>query len=249
MLVRIVTLVAVLIFIYLIATEGGNNMLKRIFSLFRGKSDRELDKAAVKDPDAVYRSAIADEERELREMDDLIREIKRQEFVIAQEKENLEERIANTEAALNKALEEGNEEIGSLAITEKDKLTAALGEVTDRLTTFQSEQKLYMETRSEQAEQLEELRREALMNKNVIKANAVLQGIRDRKNKVGSTEDKNLDAVRKAAFDAKADIATGKQLDASNPANKLEDFMKTSASSSAKERFAAMKVAAAEKKA
>lgn len=246
---RIVFIVVLCIFIIsYLATIGEDNMFKRILDLFRGKADRGLDKEAVKDPDAVYRTAIAEEERELREMDQLIREVKREEFTIAQEKDAVETKLKNVEAALEKALAEGNEEVGALAISEKDKLEAQRAELNTRLETFKAEQTTYMDARREQEEQVEELRREALMNKNAIKANAVLAGIRDRKAKIGSGQDRNLDAVRRAAFDAKADLSTGKQLDASNPANKLEAFMKAGSETSAKDRFAAMKAAAAEKK-
>ena len=238
------TLIIITIF-YLLSKEG--NVLSRLFKLFKGKTDRELDKAAVADPDAVYRQAIADEEAELFELDQLIREIKREEFAIGEEKESTAAKIAMTKTALDKAVREGNEEVGALAITEIDSLEAIHKELEARLETFKNEQASYMETRSAQAGQLDELRREALMNRNAIKANAVLQGIRDRKNNLGAGEDKNLTAVRKAAFDAKADMKTNAQISASSPTAQLEAFMKAGSGESAKDRFAAMKAASATK--
>ena len=238
------TLIIITIF-YLLSKEG--NVLSRLFKLFKGKTDRELDKAAVADPDAVYRQAIADEEAELFELDQLIREIKREEFAIGEEKESTAAKIAMTKTALDKAVREGNEEVGALAITEIDRLEAIHKELETRLETFKNEQASYMETRSAQAGQLDELRREALMNRNAIKANAVLQGIRDRKNNLGAGEDKNLTAVRKAAFDAKADMKTNAQISASSPTAQLEAFMKAGSGESAKDRFAAMKAASATK--
>lgn len=238
------TLIIITIF-YLLSKEG--NVLSRLFKLFKGKTDRELDKAAVADPDAVYRQAIADEEAELFELDQLIREIKREEFAIGEEKESTAAKIAMTKTALDKAVREGNEEVGALAITEIDRLEAIHKELETRLETFKNEQASYMETRSAQAGQLDELRREALMNRNAIKANAVLQGIRDRKNNLGAGEDKNLTAVRKAAFDAKADMKTNAQISASSPTAQLEAFMKAGSGESAKNRFAAMKAASATK--
>lgn len=238
------TLIIITIF-YLLSKEG--NMLSRLFKLFKGKTDRELDKAAVADPDAVYRQAIADEEAELFELDQLIREIKREEFAIGEEKESTAAKIAMTKTALDKAVREGNEDVGALAITEIDRLEAIHKELETRLETFKNEQTSYMETRSAQAGQLDELRREALMNRNAIKANAVLQGIRDRKNNLGAGEDKNLTAVRKAAFDAKADMKTNAQISASSPTAQLEAFMKAGSGESAKDRFAAMKAASATK--
>lgn len=238
------TLIIITIF-YLLSKEG--NMLSRLFKLFKGKTDRELDKAAVADPDAVYRQAIADEEAELFELDQLIREIKREEFAIGEEKESTAAKIAMTKTALDKAVREGNEDVGALAITEIDRLEAIHKELGVRLETFKNEQTSYMETRSEQAAQLDELRREALMNRNAIKANAVLQGIRDRKNNLGAGEDKNLTAVRKAAFDAKADMKTNAQISASSPTAQLEAFMKAGSGESAKDRFAAMKASSATK--
>ena len=237
---------AVFIFIYFSTTKG-DNMIKRIFNLFRGKAERGLDKAAVNDPDAVYRQAVADEEAELHELDQLIREIKREEFAIGEEKESTAAKIAMTKTALDKAVREGNEEVGALAITEIDRLEAIHKELEARLETFKNEQTSYMETRSAQAGQLDELRREALMNRNAIKANAVLQGIRDRKNNLGAGEDKNLTAVRKAAFDAKADMKTNAQISASSPTAQLEAFMKAGSGESAKDRFAAMKASSATK--
>ena len=243
---RIIFLALIIITIlYLLSKEG--NVLSRLFKLFKGKTDRELDKAAVADPDAVYRQAIADEEAELFELDQLIREIKREEFAIGEEKESTAAKIAMTKAALDKAVREGNEEVGALAITEIDRLEAIHKELETRLETFKNEQASYMETRSAQAGQLDELRREALMNRNAIKANAVLQGIRDRKNNLGAGEDKNLTAVRKAAFDAKADMKTNAQISASSPTAQLEAFMKAGSGESAKNRFAAMKAASATK--
>ena len=238
------TLIIITIF-YPLPKEG--NVLSRLFKLFKGKTDRELDKAAVADPDAVYRQAIADEEAELFELDQLIREIKREEFAIGEEKESTAAKIAMTKAALDKAVREGNEEVGALAITEIDRLEAIHKELETRLETFKNEQTSYMETRSAQAGQLDELRREALMNRNAIKANAVLQGIRDRKNNLGAGEDKNLTAVRKAAFDAKADMKTNAQISASSPTAQLEAFMKAGSGESAKDRFAAMKASSATK--
>lgn len=238
------TLIIITIF-YLLSKEG--NVLSRLFKLFKGKTDRELDKAAVADPDAVYRQAIADEEAELFELDQLVREIKREEFAIGEEKESTAAKIAMTKAALDKAVREGNEEVGALAITEIDRLEAIHKELEARLETFKNEQTSYMETRSAQAGQLDELRREALMNRNAIKANAVLQGIRDRKNNLGAGEDKNLTAVRKAAFDAKADMKTNAQISASSPTAQLEAFMKVGSGESAKDRFATMKAASATK--
>ena len=238
------TLIIITIF-YLLSKEG--NVLSRLFKLFKGKTDRELDKAAVADPDAVYRQAIADEEAELFELDQLIREIKREEFAIGEEKESTAAKIAMTKTALDKAVREGNEEVGALAITEIDRLEAIHKELETRLETFKNEQASYMETRSAQAGQLDELRREALMNRNAIKANAVLQGIRDRKNNLGAGEDKNLTAVRKAAFDAKADMKTNAQISASSPTAQLEAFMKAGSGEAAKDRFAAMKAASATK--
>ena len=238
------TLIIITIF-YLLSKEG--NMLSRLFKLFKGKTDRELDKAAIADPDAVYRQAIADGEAELFELDQLIREIKREEFAIGEEKESTAAKIAMTKAALDKAVREGNEEVGALAITEIDRLEAIHKELETRLETFKNEQTSYMETRSAQAGQLDELRREALMNRNAIKANAVLQGIRDRKNNLGAGEDKNLTAVRKAAFDAKADMKTNAQISASSPTAQLEAFMKAGSGESAKDRFAAMKASSATK--
>ena len=243
---RIIFLALIIITIlYLLSKEG--NVLSRLFKLFKGKTDRELDKAAVADPDAVYRQAIADEEAELFELDQLIREIKREEFAIGEEKESTAAKIAMTKTALDKAVREGNEEVGALAITEIDRLEAIHKELETRLETFKNEQASYMETRSAQAGQLDELRREALMNRNAIKANAVLQGIRDRKNNLGAGEDKNLTAVRKAAFDAKADMKTNAQISASSPTAQLEAFMKAGSGESAKNRFAAMKAASATK--
>ena len=244
--IRTIFLVLIIITIfYLLSKEG--NVLSRLFKLFKGKTDRELDKAAVADPDAVYRQAIADEEAELFELDQLIREIKREEFAIGEEKESTAAKIAMTKTALDKAVREGNEEVGALAITEIDRLEAIHKELETRLETFKNEQASYMETRSAQAGQLDELRREALMNRNAIKANAVLQGIRDRKNNLGAGEDKNLTAVRKAAFDAKADMKTNAQISASSPTAQLEAFMKAGSGESAKNRFAAMKAASATK--
>ena len=244
--IRTIFLALVIITIfYLLSKEG--NVLSRLFKLFKGKTDRELDKAAVADPDAVYRQAIADEEAELFELDQLIREIKREEFAIGEEKESTAAKIAMTKAALDKAVREGNEEVGALAITEIDRLEAIHKELETRLETFKNEQASYMETRSAQAGQLDELRREALMNRNAIKANAVLQGIRDRKNNLGAGEDKNLTAVRKAAFDAKADMKTNAQISASSPTAQLEAFMKAGSGETAKDRFAAMKAASATK--
>lgn len=244
--IRTIFLVLIIITIfYLLSKEG--NVLSRLFKLLKGKTDRELDKAAVADPDAVYRQAIADEEAELFELDQLIREIKREEFAIGEEKESTAAKIAMTKTALDKAVREGNEEVGALAITEIDRLEAIHKELEARLETFKNEQASYMETRSAQAGQLDELRREALMNRNAIKANAVLQGIRDRKNNLGAGEDKNLTAVRKAAFDAKADMKTNAQISASSPTAQLEAFMKAGSGESAKDRFAAMKAASATK--
>lgn len=244
--IRTIFLALIIITIfYLLSKEG--NVLSRLFKLFKGKTDRELDKAAVADPDAVYRQAIADEEAELFELDQLIREIKREEFAIGEEKESTAAKIAMTKTALDKAVREGNEEVGALAITEIDRLEAIHKELETRLETFKNEQASYMETRSAQAGQLDELRREALMNRNAIKANAVLQGIRDRKNNLGAGEDKNLTAVRKAAFDAKADMKTNAQISASSPTAQLEAFMKAGSGESAKDRFAAMKAASATK--
>lgn len=244
--IRTIFLVLIIITIfYLLSKEG--NVLSRLFKLLKGKTDRELDKAAVADPDAVYRQAIADEEAELFELDQLVREIKREEFAIGEEKESTAAKIAMTKTALDKAVREGNEEVGALAITEIDRLEAIHKELEARLETFKNEQTSYMETRSAQAGQLDELRREALMNRNAIKANAVLQGIRDRKNNLGAGEDKNLTAVRKAAFDAKADMKTNAQISASSPTAQLEAFMKAGSGESAKDRFAAMKASSATK--
>lgn len=243
---RIIFLALIIITIFYPLSKEGN-VLSRLFKLFKGKTDRELDKAAVADPDAVYRQAIADEEAELFELDQLIREIKREEFAIGEEKESTAAKIAMTKTALDKAVREGNEEVGALAITEIDRLEAIHKELEARLETFKNEQTSYMETRSAQAGQLDELRREALMNRNAIKANAVLQGIRDRKNNLGAGEDKNLAAVRKAAFDAKADMKTNAQISASSPTAQLEAFMKAGSGESAKDRFAAMKAASATK--
>ena len=244
--IRTIFLALVIITIFYPLSKEGN-VLSRLFKLFKGKTDRELDKAAVADPDAVYRQAIADEEAELFELDQLIREIKREEFAIGEEKESTAAKIAMTKTALDKAVREGNEEVGALAITEIDRLEAIHKELETRLETFKNEQASYMETRSAQAGQLDELRREALMNRNAIKANAVLQGIRDRKNNLGAGEDKNLTAVRKAAFDAKADMKTNAQISASSPTAQLEAFMKAGSGESAKNRFAAMKAASATK--
>ena len=244
--IRTIFLALVIITIFYPLSKEGN-VLSRLFKLFKGKTDRELDKAAVADPDAVYRQAIADEEAELFELDQLIREIKREEFAIGEEKESTAAKIAMTKAALDKAVREGNEEVGALAITEIDRLEAIHKELETRLETFKNEQASYMETRSAQAGQLDELRREALMNRNAIKANAVLQGIRDRKNNLGAGEDKNLTAVRKAAFDAKADMKTNAQISASSPTAQLEAFMKAGSGETAKDRFAAMKAASATK--
>lgn len=244
--IRTIFLVLIIITIFYPLSKEGN-VLSRLFKLFKGKTDRELDKAAVADPDAVYRQAIADEEAELFELDQLIREIKREEFAINEEKESTAAKIAMTKTALDKAVREGNEEVGALAITEIDRLEAIHKELEARLETFKNEQTSYMETRSAQAGQLDELRREALMNRNAIKANAVLQGIRDRKNNLGAGEDKNLTAVRKAAFDAKADMKTNAQISASSPTAQLEAFMKAGSGESAKDRFAAMKASSATK--
>ena len=244
--IRTIFLVLIIITIFYPLSKE-RNVLSRLFKLFKGKTDRELDKAAVADPDAVYRQAIADEEAELFELDQLIREIKREEFAIGEEKESTAAKIAMTKTALDKAVREGNEEVGALAITEIDRLEAIHKELETRLETFKNEQASYMETRSAQAGQLDELRREALMNRNAIKANAVLQGIRDRKNNLGAGEDKNLTAVRKAAFDAKADMKTNAQISASSPTAQLEAFMKAGSGESAKNRFAAMKAASATK--
>lgn len=230
--------VVVVLALLLVSTSNGTSAFGRLFSLFKSKADRNVDRRAVEDPDAVYRGAIERETGELVSIEELIKELKREEFKLTTEKEKLDSQLSRVNAAIERAAEENNAEIGAEAIKSADVLEAQIADLSARIAKFRNEGESIMSARAEQKSLVEALKREATVNKGAIKANSILEKIRNKKSAIGSREDKNLEAVRNAAYDAQADMATSKEIDGSSTEAKLEAFMNESKKDSANDRFA-----------
>jgi len=224
---------------------------KRLWALLVGKTDRAVEDEEKRDPDAVYRAVILEEENKLRQIRELVRETKGLEFSISEKITGLQKtkgELTNSLELAKKTAVEGTEadkaqaiKIGTRLVEQIDTLTAQIADQQAALTEAQKQSTEIIEARDEQEKHLTDLKAEQANAKNIIATDSILRTILDRKQGIGlSSSDKSLENARAAVNAAKANHAgTAAEVETSFE-HQLGAFTKQSKTAAAEEKFKAM---------
>jgi len=98
----------------------------RISNLVKGKVDRTISNAEKSDPDAIYRAAIEEKTKDLKDLQELAREAKGLEMKEIQEIDSCNSRLTALEVDLELAVETSNEEVGTALLEEIEGVKAEL---------------------------------------------------------------------------------------------------------------------------
>jgi phage shock protein A len=222
-------------------------LIKRIFNVLLGKTNRAVDELEKSDPDAVFTTAIEVAAKEVVEIREAAREAQGLVFAKNEEIAKLDEMLFERGKDLQLAIKQGNEAVGAKIIEDIESLKAKHAEATAELAELKNEAAMAedaLETAMKERADLEEKKKTA---KQMEKTEKIISRIEDRKSGMAddaiSTALENasdkINAVRAARASRKSVVA--KSLDGEIDAMRAQE--KADANKAA---FAAMVAASKE---
>jgi phage shock protein A len=170
--------------------------IKRLSNLGQGKVDRAVEQAEKNDPDAIFRSAIVEAEKDVAELRTLSREAKGLVRTKKSEIEALENERKELKRDLALAIEKEDEELGTDLIGREERVDREIKAAKAQLEDLDKEAEITLKAFDARVQELTELREEQSKAAQMEKAHKVMSSIRDRRD--GITRDATSQALKVA---------------------------------------------------
>ena len=190
-------------------------LIRRVFNVLLGKTNRAVADLEKSDPDAVFSTAIEIAAKEVVEIREAAREAQGLVFAKNEEITGLKEMLFNRERDLQLAVKQGNEAVGVKVMADIESLKTKLADAESELAELRNEASMAedaLETAMKERAELEDKKKTA---KQMEKTERIVSRIEDRKsgmaNDVISTALENasdkINAVRAARASRKSVVA------------------------------------------
>jgi len=190
-------------------------LIRRVFNVLLGKTNRAVADLEKSDPDAVFSTAIEIAAKEVVEIREAAREAQGLVFAKNEEITGLKEMLFNRERDLQLAVKQGNEAVGVKVMADIESLKTKLADAESELAELKNEASMAedaLETAMKERAELEDKKKTA---KQMEKTERIVSRIEDRKsgmaNDVISTALENasdkINAVRAARASRKSVVA------------------------------------------
>ena len=190
-------------------------LIRRVFNVLLGKTNRAVADLEKSDPDAVFSTAIEIAAKEVVEIREAAREAQGLVFAKNEEITGLKEMLFNRERDLQLAVKQGNEAVGVKVMADIESLKTKLADAEAELAELKNEASMAedaLETAMKERAELEDKKKTA---KQMEKTERIVSRIEDRKsgmaNDVISTALENasdkINAVRAARASRKSVVA------------------------------------------
>lgn len=214
---------------------------KRLRNLLWGKADRAIERIEKEDPDALYRGAIGELQRDITELKILSVEVKGMVFQANESIHAQEEAKAVLERDLKLAVEYGKKDLGVTIIEQIDDITLKIDELKAQLKEYNATADETIEARNKAIKELKELMAEQSQASSLAKSEKVMDRIRDRKDGIaGDNASRALSAARARSAAIKAERAAEKTTAASSADSQIAELRKSANNGNAAARFEAM---------
>lgn len=214
---------------------------KRLRNILWGKADRAIEMVEKDDPDALYRGAMADLQKDVAELKQLAVEAKGMVFQTDEAIRAQEEAKATLERDLKLAVEAGKKDLGVSLIEQIDNITAKIDVLKSQRDEYNATADETIDARDKAIKELKDLMAEQAQAKSLDKADKVMDRIRDRKDGIaGDSASRALAAARAKSAAVKAERAAEKTTAASSTDSQIDELRKAASNGDAAARFEAM---------
>lgn len=188
-------------------------LVKRLLNVGKGKVGRAVEEIEKSDPDAIFRSAIEEAEKDVAELRTLSREAKGLVLSKQTEIESLKKKQKELKRDLDLALEKEDEELGSDLLEQEEQTKADIKAAEAEVIELESEADVTLKAFDARVKELRELREEQSKAAQMEKAHKVMTSIRDRRDGiVRDATSQSLQAARQRIDTIKADRAASKEV-------------------------------------
>jgi phage shock protein A len=221
-----------------------NSIAGRVGNVVEGKLDRAVEGLEESDPDAVFRSAINDAEREIESLYEVEREMTGLAFQEKESINDLEGQVESLKEAVDAAAEQENEELGVKCLSE-------IESIEEEIEGHKEQHKLYSEQaeetgklRKERMEAKKELEKQSKTANNLQQAAEVVDRVNKAKAGISNTSiDRSLEIAKKTISKSKATLHASKSAEANSTEAQIEKLKKDGANSASKKKFKEMMAA------
>lgn len=216
-------------------------LLGRAANLAEGKADKAMESLEKSDPEAVFRAAIGEGQKELAELNQMSKEVKGLEFQEKQKAENLEKEKEELKGMLETAVEQEEEDLGGEILEKIESLDERIKEHKNMSETYRKQGEDTVKMRNDKKKELDELKVEMKTASNVTKSEEIVTRIRDRKNGMANDAiSRGLESARDKTAESKAALQANKDIEDNSIENKMAKLKEAGAKSKGKNKMAEM---------
>ncbi len=213
----------------------------RIGNLLKGKADRAVEKAEKGDSDAIFRSAIAEKEKDIKELTQMAREAKGLEMSEEQQITACKDKLDVLNMDLEAAVDVEDEALGAQLIEQIEEINAEIdineaekAEYNDQFNTINA-------SLEEAKSELATLKKEHQEAAHLEKSHKIMQDIEDRKTGISnSSTSKALENARNRINTVKASSAAMSETKAASLESKRKELREKAAAGKNTAKFQEM---------
>lgn len=219
-----------------------SGILQRVLNVIKGNAEQATDELEKNNPEAVFRMAIEAKNKDIKMLDDALREAMGNVFKYNQEAATLDAQVLENKKAIDLAIQQNKDDLGVELIQRNDALEKSKAEKLEKASMFKSEAEEVKGAIEQMKAELIRIKEESETAKTIVKTEDAMRRIRDIREGV-STDASGiaLQNAREALNRASADRAARKEIDGDSTEAKIAELKKAASQSDAAARLAQMK--------